>query len=250
MGCGCVRLARCVGVGGILLSALAIAPPAYTFFSGRDHSTLLPWLNTLQERLLSEYHRKAITLTALEHLQGLLNSAGENAGIAALAVVSLAATNIVMDLFLLIGACCRVRCLLLPWLIISMVELILLGCPTVICFSLLGAYLLIQGLFLPAILSFSTPTLLVLLAMAIWLTVLAAYWALKPAKQYQEIKELLPKAGSEQPPLPPERPLRIQAYQHSQFKQYNNPRHMPPQTKPCPIPSAPNPNLYPTLPLA
>ena len=57
-------------------------------------------------------------------------------------------------------------------------------------------------------------------------------------------------AGSEQPPLPPERPLRIQAYQHSQFKQYNNPRHMPPQTKPCPIPSAPNPNLYPTLPLA
>ena len=32
--------------------------------------------------------------------------------------------------------------------------------------------------FLPALLSFSTPTLLVLVAMSIWLTVLAAYWAL------------------------------------------------------------------------
>ena len=36
----------------------------------------------------------------------------------------------------------------------------------------------IKGLFLPALLSFSTPTLLVLVAMSIWLTVLAAYWAL------------------------------------------------------------------------
>ena len=36
----------------------------------------------------------------------------------------------------------------------------------------------VKGLFLPALLSFSTPTLLVLVAMSIWLTVLAAYWAL------------------------------------------------------------------------
>ena len=33
-------------------------------------------------------------------------------------------------------------------------------------------------MFLPALLAFSTPTLLVLAAMAVWLTVLAAYWAL------------------------------------------------------------------------
>ena len=96
------------------------------------------------------------------------------------------------------------RCLMFPWLVISMMELIALGCPAVIGFSLLGTYLLlqvctthfrsgtlfhsanrtgtnlslVQGMFLPALLAFSTPTLLVLAAMAVWLTVLAAYWAL------------------------------------------------------------------------
>ena len=75
-----------------------------------------------------------------------------------------------------------------------MLQLILLGCPTVIFFSLLGTYLLLQvltmitsttlimtmtqGQFLLSLVSFSTPTFLVLVAMAVWLTVLAAYWAL------------------------------------------------------------------------
>ena len=35
-----------------------------------------------------------------------------------------------------------------------------------------------QGQFLLSLVSFSTPTFLVLVAMAVWLTVLAAYWAL------------------------------------------------------------------------
>ena len=74
-----------------------------------------------------------------------------------------------------------------------MLQLILLGCPTVIFFSLLGTYLLLQvhvlhfqqgvttllqGQFLTSLMSFSTPTFLVLIAMTVWLTVLAAYWAL------------------------------------------------------------------------
>ena len=96
------------------------------------------------------------------------------------------------------------RCLLLPWLIFSMMGLIILGCPIVIFFSLLGTYLLLQvchytraiisfllythkGLFLPALLSYSTPTLLVLVAMSLWLTVLAAYWALGN-KYYESVR--------------------------------------------------------------
>ena len=48
-----------------------------------------------------------------------------------------------------------------------------------ICLFLSNCHLYhVKGLFLPALLSFSTPTLLVLVAMSIWLTVLAAYWAL------------------------------------------------------------------------
>ncbi len=36
------------------------------------------------------------------------------------------------------------RCLALPWLIFSMLEILILGCPAVIFFSLLGIYLYIQ----------------------------------------------------------------------------------------------------------
>ena len=50
MGCGSVCLtAMCQWWAvGILVSGLCIAPPAFTFLSGRDHSTLLPGLNRLQ----------------------------------------------------------------------------------------------------------------------------------------------------------------------------------------------------------
>jgi len=242
--CGTVCITRCVAVMGILVSGLCIAPPAVTYFSGRDPSILLPFLKTLQEKLLEEYHKKALTLVSLQNLQGLLNSVGENAGLGALVVVCVASVNIGMDFLLLIGACCRVRCLLLPWLILSMLELIILGCPTVIFFSLLGTYLLAQGLFLPALLSFSTPTLLVLLAMAIWLTVLAAYWALG-VKYFEE--------DEPQPHLTPqERPVQFHAHNHAQYTQYNNPRHhTSTQRGPnTPHPPATNTNLYPTLPLA
>ena len=63
----------------------------------------------MQEKLLVEYHKKAITLSSLENLQGLLNSVGENAGVGALVVVCIASANIFMDILLLIGSCCRVR---------------------------------------------------------------------------------------------------------------------------------------------
>jgi len=173
-----VSITKCIACLGIIVSSLSLAPVIYTHMTARDHSTLLPFLGTLQDALLVEYHKKSITLSTLESLQGCLNTLGENAIFGSLSVVACAGTNILLDFLLLVGACCRVRCLLLPWLILSMLQLILLGCPTVIFFSLLGTYLLLQGQFLTSLMSFSTPTFLVLIAMTIWLTVLAAYWAL------------------------------------------------------------------------
>jgi hypothetical protein len=41
-------------------------------------------------------------------------------------------------------------------------------------------------MFIPAICSFSTPSLLVLLSMLIWLSVLAAYWNLHKPDHSQE----------------------------------------------------------------
>ena len=58
---------------------------------------------------------------------------------------------------------------------------------TVISYYLCNLH--VQGLFLPALLSFSTPTMLVLVAMSIWLTVLAAYWAMN-TKYFEEVIEM------------------------------------------------------------
>ena len=52
-----------------------------------------------------------------------------------------------------------------------------------------------QEQFLPSLISFSTPTFLVLIAMTIWLTVLAAYWSLgSKAPSHQEYNKAAAKA--------------------------------------------------------
>jgi len=254
MGCGCgsVGLARSLAVLGILVSGVCIAPVAYAYFGPADLSILLPFMRPIQEKLREEFRKKTITETSLADLQSLLDGVANNVGIGSLVVVVVASANVFVDILLLVGACCRTRCLLLPWLILSMLELVVLGCPTVIFFSLLGVYLLRQGLFFPAIFSFSAPTLLVLVAMACWLTVLAAYWALGRRSRIEE--EEAGRGESEVQPL-------IQDHGHVSH-QYNlgqYPQYYPQQQQIQQGPSAPpqvsptdknNPHLYPTLPVA
>lgn len=254
MGCGCgsVGLTRGLAVLGILVSGLCIAPVAYAYFGPADLSILLPFMKPLQEKLREEYRRKTITESSLADLQSLLEGVGDSVGLGSLLVVSVASANILVDILLLIGACCGARCLVLPWLILSMLELVILGCPTVIFFSLLGVYLLRQGLLIAAIFSFSAPTLLVLLAMAAWLTVLAAYWALGKRSRIEEEEEAA-RGESEVQPL-----IQDQGHPSNQYNLGHYPQYYPSQN-PQQGPSAPpqvtptdksNPHLYPTLPAA
>ena len=55
--------------------------------------------------------------------------------------LTLAALNLATNLTLLVGSCCRLSCLLLPWLVVSMVEVVVLAVPATIFCSLLGLYL-------------------------------------------------------------------------------------------------------------
>lgn len=250
--CNSVCLTRGVAVLGLVVSGLVVAPPTFAFFSGRDMSILLPFLGPLQEWLQNQYQHKALTKSSLEDLQALLNGFGENAGLGAAVVVSVAVANIIMDIFMLIGSCCNVRCLLLPWLVLSMMEIIILGCPTVIFFSLLGTYFLAQGLIMPAIFSFSTPTMLVLIAMTIWLTVLAAYWSL--GRRRREVAGgTTGDSESTQPLMDQQNP----AYNLGQYPQYYSSNQASTSGNHTQGPSAPpegspsdknNPSLYPTLP--
>jgi len=253
--CGSVCLTRGLAVLGIVVSSLVLAPPAYAFFSGREMSMLLPFLHPMQEWLQNQYQQKALTKSSLEDLQELLNGFGENAGLGVLVVVSVAIANIIMDVFMLIGSCCKVRCLLLPWLVLSMMEILILGCPTVIFFSLLGTYFLAQGLIMPAILSFSTPTMLVLIAMTIWLTVLVAYWSL--GRQRREVSGGTTSTGDSEStqPLMDQHPHNLIQYQQNNSSNHasplvNEPRNTQgPSAPPSGSPPGPgDPHLYPTLP--
>ena len=72
----------------------------------------LPFSFFIQKALIEEYQKKSITMTTLESLQGCLNKIGENAIFGSLTIVAFSGTNILLDFFLLIGACCGVRYLL------------------------------------------------------------------------------------------------------------------------------------------
>ena len=94
-----------------------------------------------------------------------------------------------------------------------------------------------QEQFLPSLISFSTPTFLVLIAMSIWLTVLAAYWTLgsKAPSQHEYNKatakaRLAPLDGYKVSHKP--RHSRAHGHSHSHGL------------------TTSNVNLYPTLPLA
>jgi len=206
-------------------------------------------MRPVQEKLREEFRKKTITETSLADLQSLLDGVANNVGIGSLVVVVVASANVFMDILLLVGACCRTRYLLLPWLILSMLELVVLGCPTVIFFSLLGVYLLRQGLFFPAIFSFSAPTLLVLVAMACWLTVLAAYWALGRRSRVEE--EEAGRGESEVQPLIQDQGHVAHQYNLGQYPQYYPQQQQGPSAPPQVTPTDKNnPHLYPTLPVA
>ena len=45
-----VSITKCIACLGIMVSSLSLAPVIYTHMTARDHSTLLPFLGTLQVR--------------------------------------------------------------------------------------------------------------------------------------------------------------------------------------------------------
>ena len=92
--------------------------------------------------------------------------------------------------------------------------------------------------FLPSLISFSTPTFLVLIAMTIWLTVLAAYWSLgSKAPSQHEYNKATAKAR-----LAP-----LDGYKVSHKPRHSRPHHGHSHSQAV---TSSNVNLYPTLPLA
>ena len=64
---------------------------------------------------------------------------------------------------------------MLPWLVVSMLELLTIALPATVFFSLVGVYLYFKGLLVASILVTAVPASLLLINLILWLTVLAAY---------------------------------------------------------------------------
>ena len=142
--CSAVRLSQAAGVVGLVLSCLAMAPPLVSYALDQEWSFIQPVLKLCKDMLEKERQKAVITKSTHENLQSFLDGVGENTNFTAIFVVAVASVNIFLDVFMLIGSCCNVSCLLLPWLILSMLKLIIIWIPTVIFFSLLGVYLYVQ----------------------------------------------------------------------------------------------------------
>lgn len=271
---GSVSATKGVAIVGILMSALALAPPTYVYFMGKDYSTLMPYLPSLQRLLESQYERKIITATTMADQRQLLDDLAEHANLLAVSIGGVAVTNLFLDIVLLIGSCCKLRCFVLLWLIVMMLEILIMGCPCVIFFSLLGVYFTTYHQYLEAAAAFSSPTIIVVSAVVVWFTVLAGYNAMRKTLQSQaeevdteSAEPLMPGEGGGQtntsynlgqyPQYYPHHtqqasyPLTAQQASYPPTAQqtgYPPTQHptAPPQTTPT---DKNNPNLYPTLPI-
>jgi len=252
MGCACrsVRLAQAAGVMGILLSCLVITPPLLSLVLEDDLALVQPVIHFIQELLEQEHKKEVITKSTLENMKDFLSGFGENIEFTSIFIISASSLNIFMDIFMLIGSCCNVSCLLLPWLILSMLKLIIIWIPVVIFFALLGVYLYVQGLFLPSVLLMSVPGGVTMISLLVWIMVFTAYSTIGSKSTSEESEEL-----ESIEPLIPE-PVGRTSYNLGQYPQYYPP-HTPAQGPPAQQPTAPPQatppenlqQFYPTLPV-
>ena len=190
----------------------------------------------VQESLDREYQRQRITGRTLDYLHTGLHILEENAVYVSVSFLVFSVVNLALDFFLLVGSCCKIRLLMLPWLLVSMLELVLLGGPLVLVTDILVLHLLsVQGHLLPCLLLTNIPALLTILLMSAWCLVLAAYVSLGPAQVDQQ-------AEGRQGGLEVECEVRSRA-RHSQYTQFYRQRHRHARPhQPSEV------NIYPTLP--
>ena len=127
---------------------------------------------------------------------------------------------------------------MLPWLLVKMLELILLGGPLVIVTFLLAVHFTLGGHLMVSLLITSLPPLITILLMCVWCVVLGVYVKLGESSlslgrevvcvEGEVVREVV-------------RPGQVR---HSQYTQFYKPRHSHARPhQPTGV------NLYPTLPL-
>jgi len=238
--CSSLGLTRCISCLGMILSCLSLAPVVLIHVTNKNHKLMLPFLDTIKRTAEEEFSRQRITESCLQAVTYYVSYVSQHAIFVSLVVFVWNSVNLLMDFTLLIGSCCRVRCLVLPWLIVSIIQLLIIGCPLVICSSYIAIYFLLQGDYTSSLLTTFIPTLIILFLLLFWSTVLAAYIQMGQARvaRYNRGRGRSSlQAEQHSQPL-----LSHHGYKHSQYTQFYQPRHK--HTQPL---GPTNLNLYPTL---
>jgi len=185
MGCCCTCNVVCVSLLSVLLSSPLLAPiilshiplpaPGSNVTAPSSPSILhsaLSWLHVIPD---SSHQDQVIDQVTKQELDVFIDGLIHNVEQTSVVTLSIACLNIVTNIFLMIGSCCKLSCLLLPWLVVFMLELITIAVPATIFFSLLGVYLYFKGILLASILVTAVPATFLLISLIMWFIVLAAY---------------------------------------------------------------------------
>jgi len=174
--CSWLLGARLVSLLGMLVSGLCLLPVIIIHVTDRDHSLLVvPLLISLRDTALGAYKQLRITEAGLETLEHRIAVIGDHGIVFSLALFIWNSLNIILDLMLMVGASCGVRCLFLPWLAVSLLQLVVVGCLTVLVTAYTSLCLLLQGALVTSLVITFLPTLAVLGLLGLWLIVLAGY---------------------------------------------------------------------------
>jgi len=237
-----VTLSGCISCLGILFSGLIISPIIIIHVTNRDHRLMLPFLTILQRNAVTQYQRHRITESSLERLEYYISVIGDHAVVVSLVLLIWNSINIIMDLLLLSGACCRVRFLFIPWLVHSFLQILVIGCPIVIFSAYLGLHFILQNQYLMSLLSMFIPTTTVLFLFIIWSTVLSGFVQLgktRIVKYRRNVNDEKEEFESLQQPIL----SNVHGYRHSQYTRFYQPRNTDTRTM-----GPPHVTLYPALP--
>jgi hypothetical protein len=82
--------------------------------------------------------------------------------------------NVPLNIFLIAGACWRKSCLIMPWLVITLLEHLVVGVPLIVFMGLISLYLAAQlHLYIQATLLIGAIVTLFFLSLSSWVSVVA-----------------------------------------------------------------------------
>jgi len=213
---GCTKRAATLAFGfiGLILAASIIVPPIYIYTTqgGQegDYTILFPMLKYGRQYLdmitKDQYSQESQTISTIASSQNnsiesakttpnddiianitpkqkyrlaifqLLDDTENMAPCMAFFSFVMGCANVPLNIFLIAGACWRKSCLIMPWLVITLLEHLIVGVPLIVFMGLISLYLAAQlHLYIQATILIGFIVTLFFLSLSSWFTVYSCY---------------------------------------------------------------------------